>query len=376
MHRQNSRVLPVNLMAYFKQKPHTLLPRHLRWKKVAELIGLSRDGRRRLDWVIYYETTSDYNASKTARHFGIARKTLYATLDRFESANLRTLEDQSTAPHHVRQRMITEVEERRIITLRKEHIHCGKEKLRTLYTTKYGDDISAHKILYTIQKYGLYPDRKKVEKTRSQREKYRKKRKIADLKVRNTHTLGWLMQLDTIVLHLGGLKRYILTAIDRYGKLAFARTYRNHSSLAAADFLRRLQFLLDNQIVNVQTDHGSEFAHHFEAACNELKISHYFSRVRTPKDNAVVERFNRTLQEEWLNDGNFHADTATMNTKLTDWLIYYNFTRPHASLGNLSPISYCVQTNRVLPMYSTGTTACFLLSELLVSAQSFKIVRR
>lgn len=341
--------------AYFKHKPHSLLPQHERWKKVANLVGLSREGRRRLDWIIYYETTGDYNASQTARYFGIARKTLYGTLNRFDSANLRTLEDQSRAPHQVRQRMITDVEERRVVALRKSYIHCGKEKLRTLYKTAYGEDISTHKILYTIQKHQLYPQPTRVVKDRQKRLGNRKKRKIADLRVRNTNTLGWLIQLDTIVLYLGGVKRYILTAIDRYGKLAFARVYRNHSSLSAADFLERLQFLLDDQIVNVQTDHGSEFAKSFERACEELKIIHYFSRVRTPKDNAVVERFNRTLQEEWLNDGHFHADTTRMNSVLTEWLVYYNYTRPHASLGNLSPMDYCVQTKRVLPMYSTRT---------------------
>jgi len=349
------RRLPAQLIAFFKSKPHSLLSRHVRWKKVADMTNLSREGRHRLDWIIYYETIGEYNASKTARHFGIARKTLYATLDRFDSANLRSLEDQSRAPHRMRQRMITEAEERRVIALRKAHPYCGKEKLRTLYNAQYGTDISCHKILYTIQRHGLYPDKKKVEKIRIKREKHRKKRKIAELKVRNTKALGWLIQLDTIVLHLGGLKRYILTAIDRYGKLAFARVYRSHSSLSAADFLRRLQFLLNDQIVNVQTDHGSEFAKHFEQACAELKVTHYFSRVRTPKDNAVVERFNRTLQEEWLNDGNFYADASVMNAKLTEWLVYYNFTRPHASLDNKSPMDYCVHTKRVLPMYSTGT---------------------
>jgi transposase InsO family protein len=251
--------------------------------------------------------------------------------------------------------MITIIEETRIISLRKANMFYGKEKLRAEYNSLYGEDVSSWKIGYTIQKYGLYPDLKKVEKHRLKIKRSRRKQKITELKKRNESILGHLVQIDTIVLHLDGLKRYILTAIDTYGKLAFARTYRNASSYSAADFLERLYFLFDNQIVNIQTDNGSEFAKHFEKACQTLKIDHYHSRARTPQDNAYIERFNQTLQKEWLNEGNFHPDTSVMNAKLTDWLIKYNFRRRHASLGNISPINYCIKNRQLLPMYSTRT---------------------
>lgn len=132
-------------------------------------------------------------------------------------------------------------------------------------------------------------------------------------------------------LHLEGVKRYVITAIDRYGKLAFARCYKNASSYSAADFLRRLNYLLDDQIVNIQTDNGSEFLKYFQIACDNLNINHYFSRTRTPKDNAVVERFNRTLQEEWLNTGQFTTNIDIFNHRLTNWLLFYNFKRRHAT---------------------------------------------
>jgi transposase InsO family protein len=78
----------------------------------------------------------------------------------------------------------------------------------------------------------------------------------------------------------------------------------------------------------------------FIKAANTLKLDHYFSRVRTPKDNCYVKRFNKTLKEEWLNHGNFYPDVSQMNKHLTEWLVYYNFKRRHHSLGNLSAIDY------------------------------------
>ena len=342
------------LWAYFKRKPIILMDRYERWRNVAWTQKLSREALKRLGWIIFYETKGGFNASFTGRYFGISPKTFYKYLNRFDQ-NPASLEDHSRAPLKVRCREITLEQEDRIVSLRKENIFYGKEKLRAEYQSLYGEDISTWKIWYTVKKHALYPDPKRTERQREKRKRGLRRKKITELKKKNQNALGYLIQVDTIVLHLAGFKRYILTAIDSFGKLAFARTYRHQSSYSAADFLKRLNFLFDDQIVNIQTDNGSEFLKHFEKACKELKLDHFFSRARTPKDNCYVEYFNRTLQKEWLSQGNFHPDTAVMNKSLTEWLIRYNFQRRHASLGNISPINYCIENKQLLPMYSTRT---------------------
>jgi len=346
--------LPASLLHYFRSKPIILMNKYERWKKVAKEQKISREAMRRLEWIIFYETKSGYNVLFTCRHFGITPKTFYKYQNRFDQ-NPRNLEDQSRAPKHVRQKEITLLEEDNIIKIRRENMFYGKDKLKDEYKDQYGEDISTWKIWYTIKKHNLFPDPIKAEKIRTKREKNGKKKKITQLKKKVKNQLGYLLQIDTIVIHAFGLKRYILTAIDTFGKIAFARTYRNQSSYSAADFLKRLVFLYDNQIVNIQTDNGTEFQKEFRKAATELKLDHYFSRARTPKDNCFVERFNGTLQKEWLNEGNFHPDISVMNRSLTDWLIRYNFKRRHAALGNLSPIDYCIKNKQLLPMYSTRT---------------------
>ena len=103
-----------------------------------------------------------------------------------------------------------------------------------------------------------------------------------------------------IVIYWQGLKRYIFTAIDYYSKIALAYMYKSKSSLNAKDFLERLYYLFDGKIENLQTDNGSEFQGMFEKAVEELNLEHYFNRAKTPKDNPVNERFNRTLEEEFF----------------------------------------------------------------------------
>jgi transposase InsO family protein len=161
-----------------------------------------------------------------------------------------------------------------------------------------------------------------------------------------------------VVRHFEGEKRYILTAIDRYSRLAFARMYTSHSSQSAADFLRNLHLLVGGQITHIQTDNGSEFQKNFEVAIQDLKLTHWWSRVKTPKDNAVCERFNRTLQDEFISQGNACADLKIFNRRLTDWLIEYDFHRPHAALGYKRPIEIAFRDGKPLPINPSHTGYC------------------
>lgn len=125
--------------------------------------------------------------------------------------------------------------------------------------------------------------------------------------------------------------------------------------------------LVDGQIAGVLSDNGSEFALHFDAECRKRDIAHIYTRVKTPKDNAVDERFNRTVQEEFMAvDEYFESslalnDMREANEHLTQWLIFYNFERPHQTLKYLSPIEWYnerYQLNSVLPMYPSITSYC------------------
>ena len=343
---------------FFKTKPIKLLKKHTRWRRQAKLLKLSKEDKIRLEWFIYYETKAKRNASLTCRHFGISAKTFYKWKKIFEGKNLRLLKSRSRAPKSTRQKEITPEQERRIIALRKKHIKWGKMKLAVLYEKEYGEKISSWKIQYTIQRYKLYhrPDRNK--KLQQRRKRNQAKKRITELKKRPFP--GFLVALDTIVIYRNGIKRYVLTAIDTASKIAFARMYTRKSSRNASDFIKRIFYLLDGSLLNTLHDNGSEFHKEFVGACEQLNISQYWARPRTPKDNAVNERFNRTLQEEFIGLGNFTSDTVRFNQKLTEWLVEYSFVRPHQSLGYLTPWEFYEKTAKVLPMWSSRTGSCIL----------------
>jgi transposase InsO family protein len=357
---------------FFKRKPAVQKDRYETWRGVADLLGFKAQERLRVEWMVFYYTVGKENATLTAQHFGISRKTFHKWLKRFQDSkyNVQSLGNQPKAPHHKRKWEVTLIQEDRIRQLRKMYPYYGKRKLKVLYEKvlyerEYSDEISTWKIEKVIRRYNLYPDKKKAEKTARKRARGRQKPKRRITQLVKEGRPCFLFQLDTIVIYWNNVKRYILTAVDHATKLGYARMYKNKSSRVAADFLyprlnRGLHYLVDQPIENLQTDNGSEFAWEFERATVKLGIQRYFSRIKTPKDNPEIERFNETLEYEWLYDCNLSLDPEELNLRLTEWLIEYNFNRPHQSLAYLTPMGYIEKglakiRSPVSPMWSAST---------------------
>lgn len=348
-----------NVFPFFKFKPVKILDKYERWRKLAkDHFKVSKEAKLRLEWIIY--RYQGHSLDQVCKHFGISKKTFCKWYKIFDPENIHTiklLEDRSKAPKNKRQKTITTIQEQRIIALRKQYIRYGKMKLAKKYEDEFKEKISSHQIQQTIKKFKLYYKPKKTARTQAKRLKANKKKRITELNLDKLKwyqkKAGYIICLDTVVIHWGGVKRYFFTAIDKYGKVAYARVYKTKSTINSRDFLTRLYFLFNGKITRVGHDNGSEFEKYFKALCIQLGITQYYSRVRTPKDNPNNERFNQTLKHEFLDLGNFTPDVDEMNRRLTEWLIEYNFKRPHETLNYETPLQFVKE----LPMYSSWTNA-------------------
>ena len=334
--------------------------KYTRLRGVAERLGLTPKARQKLEWIIFYETVGKENATYTANYFGITRKTLHKWLKRFDEANLRSLEELSRAPVKRRSWEVTLRQESQIIKLRKKtKCKYGKKKLKKLYFDEYNESISTWKIEKVVRKHRLY--REKTVKNAQTEAKRKKKKKILihDIKGRKEYgnVYGFVWHIDTVIIYWYGVRRVIFTAIEDITKIAFARVYTTNKSDYAADFLKRLMFLVEGKVEIMHSDNGAEFEKEFRKTCAALDVEQVFSRPRTPKDNPSLERFNRTLQDEWLSLSEVGLDDIEdANKDLTDWLAEYNDYRPHESLDYQTPLSYAQkQFFEVLPMWSART---------------------
>ena len=154
---------------------------------------------------------------------------------------------------------------------------------------------------------------------------------------------GDLIQTDTIVIYVLGRKYFLPTAIDVFNRKAHANVGVSHSSNTAKELLMELPQFFGYPIKHAQTDNGSEFKKHFDQACETLGITHFWNPVRSPKENAFIERFNRSIQDEWVkpNMGLFYlGNFDDLKKSLLEYLKWYNTRRPHWSLDMLTPEEY------------------------------------
>jgi len=94
-----------------------------------------------------------------------------------------------------------------------------------------------------------------------------------------------------------------------------------------------LELVYPVQIKSIQTDNGLEFQGVFEQYLSKRQITHYFIYPRCPKINGVIERYQRTLQEEFLEpnlDLIYHP--KLFYEKLVEYLLFYNSKRVRESL--------------------------------------------
>ncbi len=281
--------------------------------------------------------------------FRVSRPTLFRWQKELKKSGgkLESLVPKSTAPKNKRTRIIPKPVEDLIIAERKME-RIGKEKIAVLLKEDGIAMLSPStvgRMIGDLKQRGKLKNPKKLSFNGRTGKLTEKKIKPYKPKLRSKGHEGSLAKADTIVRFTDGIKRYILTAIDLESEFAFAYGYVSHSSKAAADFMRTFQSVAPISLTHVQTDNGSEFKDHFEIYCGKENITHFLSYPRSPKMNAEIERFNRTLSEAFISK-NRHLlayNLDAFNKALMGWLLWYNTRRPHWSIGLLSPLRYIVK---------------------------------
>jgi transposase InsO family protein len=149
---------------------------------------------------------------------------------------------------------------------------------------------------------------------------------------------GDLVQTDTVHLYDPVTKgrTYLYTLVDVYSRWAYVEHHSYLSARLAAAVVRRGQSYAGFRFSVVQADNGPEYTSAFEdiLKANGSAVRH--SRVRRPNDNAFVERFNRTIQEECT--GPSSPVGLNLQSKVLAYLAYYNDERLHLGLQCRTPL--------------------------------------
>ena len=228
-------------------------------------------------------------------------------------------------------------------------IFCKKNNLPIYSESKIGRIIKEKKIYHHRQK--IYHNGR-IKQVKRQN----KLRKPKDLAIKAP---GDLIEIDVVVRFIGKIKRYIITAVDVHSRYSFALCYTRHNSISARDFIQKMEKVFPYKIKAIQTDNGSEFHKYFMQYLEKRKIIHYWNYKGQPHKNGHIEKFNRTIQEEFVDQNEiWFNDVAEFNEKLLEWIMWYNTKRFHWSLDLMSPVDYLINNNMVSNMRWTSTIFC------------------
>ena len=282
-----------------------------------------------------------YGIKQTLDAFKLKRSTFYDWKKAYEKNGRRiiSLVPRKTRPLNVR-RMKTDWHIIDFIkAMRKEHGNIGKNQLKPFidaYAKELGIPTIGLTTIGKIIKRRHFTFEKKMY-SQKQKNKFKKLRTRKSPKV----TSPGFIEMDSIVVYINHEKHLFMSVIDIYTKFALVVYVRNLSSKTAREVFKQFEKLNPTKIHTVQTDNGSEFLKSFHKYLEEQKIKHQFIYPRMPKINSFIERFNRTIQEEFiLRNDEIYYDQQAFAKELTKYLYWYNYQRPHASLKYMSPMSF------------------------------------
>ncbi|MGO3362291.1 MAG: IS481 family transposase [Corynebacterium sp.] len=133
--------------------------------------------------------------------------------------------------------------------------------------------------------------------------------------------------------------RYLHHAIDDYSRVVYSEILDDERKDTAAGFWTRANNFFSSLGVTVEavmTDNGSCYrSHAFNDALGE-EVTHRFTRAYRPQTNGKVERFNRTLMNEWAYARPYLSESSR-EAVYEQFLHHYNHHRAHTAIGGLTP---------------------------------------
>lgn len=261
-----------------------------------------------------------HSTREAARHFGFSQGAIVQWCKRAPANRRLFIPTTSSRPHHHPDELPREVV-RHILAIRKEKDQCAEVIHHRLL--KEGVIVSLSSVKRTLKREGVtrfsqwkkwhqYPEQPPPEKP------------------------GILVEIDSMQEGVVSehLRAYAL--IDVCSRWAYAEATERVSTHKSFSFVAAAATYAPFAFATVQSDHGSEFAKWFTKALLSRDMHHRHTRVRTPTDNAHVERFIQTLQRQCLN--RIPRSLRAWRKELPAFLHWYNGERPHMALEMRTPL--------------------------------------
>lgn len=298
------------------------------------------------------------NVSEACRQRGVSRTQFYEYKRRFQTHGLEGLKD--LPPIHHSHPFTTPPETvEHILAMSLTHPGWGCVRLSDQLKLE-GISVSSPTIQNILIKNGMgqkYERLLKLEQQAAEQAIELTPEQVAQIEKANpcfrerhveSSRPGELLAQDTFYVgHLKGVgKVYLHAVVDTYGSYAFGFLHTSKQPEAAVAVLHNDAFPFYRErgisVSALLTDNGREFCgtdtHPYEIYLELNDIEHRRTKVRRPQTNGFVERFNRTVLDEFLRTAfrtKLYESVQALQDDLDAWLVHYNTERSHQGYRNM-----------------------------------------
>lgn len=270
---------------------------------------------------------------------GVSRATVYKWLCRFRDEGPAGLEDRSSAPHR-RPRALPQRRVQRILRLRRQTAY-GPHRLAALLGC-------ARSTVYAVlRRHGRSRLRDHDRPTRTVIRYVRERPgELLHIDVKKLGRIpdggGWRVRgRSADARGRGQGYDYLHVAVDDCSRFAVVGVYPDERGETAAAFLLDAAAVLAGHgvaVEQVMTDRALAYtrSHAFQTALAAVGARHLTTRPYRPQTNGKVERFHRTMVEEWAYVRPYASNHQRL-AALPRWVDSYNGRRPHTALGGKTP---------------------------------------
>ena len=155
------------------------------------------------------------------------------------------------------------------------------------------------------------------------------------------HRPGQFIQIDTVVHVCWATKKrtYYINVIDIHTRITYTKVTRVLRPGVAAQAVLEAQAEMGFKFELVQADNGQEFSRYFEQVLKKEGVAVRHSRLGRPNDNAHIESFNHTIQDECI--GSYTKGSVSLpflQKKVNTFLCFYNSERVHSGIQYRAPV--------------------------------------
>ncbi|WP_327241855.1 IS481 family transposase [Streptomyces sp. NBC_01320] len=278
---------------------------------------------------------------RAAERFQVSPTTAKRWADRYRELGQAGMSDRSSRPHHSPRRPPTRTE-RRIIKVRVLR-RWGPARIAYLLGL---NPATVHRVLTRYHLARLtHLDRatgrviRRYERNRPGELVHVDIKKLGNIPDGGGHkVLGRQAGRKT---RSGAGYRYLHNAVDDHSRLAYSEILADEKKETAVAFWQRAHAFFTEAGITVErvlTDNGSCKSHLWRNSLTAQGISHKRTRPYRPQANGKVERFNRTLLDEWAYARPYRTE-ADRRAAYPAWLHIYNHHRGHIALKGQPPAS-------------------------------------